>query len=273
LALAPDGAPVVAWADNSAGDFEIYVRRWNGSTWVELGGSASGGGISQNAGHSEEPSLAIDLDGQPVVAWSDRTTGRNEIYVLRWNGSAWVEKGAGSASGIGLSLNGGESLIPSLAIPPDGAAFVAWSGTGGIVQHIYGVRWDGSAWMELGGSASGSGISNTNNHSGYPTVTITSDGVPVVAWVDNLSDQEGNYTIFVRRWNAGAWMEIGVRSASGDGIGDGGGGQNPSAAIGPDGRPIIAWQGDEYGEPEIYILRGTLVPWGASFAPFVAWSN
>ena len=29
-------------ADTSAGDAEIYLRRWDGSTWSELGGSASG---------------------------------------------------------------------------------------------------------------------------------------------------------------------------------------------------------------------------------------
>jgi len=58
--IAPDGTPYVAWDDNSDGDAEIYVRRWNGSSWEEVGsGSASGGGISDNSGDSWSPSAAI----------------------------------------------------------------------------------------------------------------------------------------------------------------------------------------------------------------------
>lgn len=270
LAFGPDGTPVVAWSDYSGGNFDIYVRRWDGSAWVEIGGSASGHGLSQTSGDSADPSLAIGPDGAPVVAWSDNTTDRYEIYVRRWNGSAWIEMGAGSASGIGLSLNGGDSNAPSLAIGPDGAAVAVWSGAGGNSHHIYGLRWDGSAWMEMAGSASGDGISNPANWSGYPSLALSADGSPVVTWMSNLS---GPYQIYAKRWNAAAWLEIGQGSAADGGIsGLGGweGGAYPSIAIGPDDRPIIAWQGDSFEEAEIYIRRGPLVPWGASFAPFTA---
>ena len=85
VAIAPDGTPYVAWSDDSSGDYEIYVRRWNGSTWEEVGtGSASGGGISDNTGDSYNPSMAIAPDGTPYVAWHNNCDGDDEIYVLRW---------------------------------------------------------------------------------------------------------------------------------------------------------------------------------------------
>ena len=37
VAVAPDGTPYVAWRDDSSGDDEIYVRRWSGSIWEEVG--------------------------------------------------------------------------------------------------------------------------------------------------------------------------------------------------------------------------------------------
>jgi hypothetical protein len=44
VAVAPDGTPYIAWDDNSSEDCEIYVRRWNGNSWKEVGaGSASDG--------------------------------------------------------------------------------------------------------------------------------------------------------------------------------------------------------------------------------------
>ena len=140
VAAAPDGALYVAWHDDSDVDEEdeIYVQRWDGNSWEEMGeGSAAGGGISDNDGVSREPSLAIGLDGNPIVAWHDNSPGeRNyEIYVRRWGGSAWVEVGTGSATGGGISGNVGYSTHPSLAISPDGTPYVAWSDDSTAVEN------------------------------------------------------------------------------------------------------------------------------------------
>ena len=75
----------IVWQDDTDGDWEIYVRWWNGSYRAEVGGgSASGGGISDNGGDSSRPWVAIALDGTPHVAWYDDSAGDEEIYVLRW---------------------------------------------------------------------------------------------------------------------------------------------------------------------------------------------
>ncbi len=88
--------PVVAWQDGAGGDQEIYLRRWNGTAWEELDGSASGGGVSNtpigasSVGQSEAPAVALGPDGSPVVAWVERVASSDlEVYVRRWNGSTW----------------------------------------------------------------------------------------------------------------------------------------------------------------------------------------
>ncbi len=145
LAIGPDSVPVITWINYSGGNYEIYVKRWDGSAWVEMGaGSASGGGISQNTGSSVEPSLAIGLDGNPIIAWEDDANGGNiEIYVKRWDGAAWGEMDAGSASGGGISNNASYSENPSLAIGPDGVPVVAWQDNSGGNREIYARRYAG----------------------------------------------------------------------------------------------------------------------------------
>lgn len=197
LAIASDGTPYVAWQDESSSDTEIYVRRWNGMDWVEVGtGSASGGGISRNSGRSAGASLAISNDGTPYVAWQDDSGGNPEIYIRGWNGSSWVEVGAGSAAGSGISQNLSVSAKPSLAINEDEGPCIAWQDNSQGQNETYIRCWYDSYWSEVNaGSASGSGISSNNGQSSAPALAVGSDGRAYATWGDN---SRGNYEIYVR---------------------------------------------------------------------------
>ncbi|HUW09189.1 MAG TPA: PPC domain-containing protein, partial [Anaerolineae bacterium] len=255
LAVAPDGTPYIAWLDAIYGDWEIFVRRWNGTSWEEVGaGSASGGGISDNHGGSFNPSLAVAGDGTVYVAWADMSDGDGEIYVLRWDGSSWQEVGAGSASGGGISNNLNGSWVPSLAIAPDGKPWVAWEDHSHWNPEIFVRRWNGSTWETVGaGSASGGGISNSTGESYDPELVVASDGSAFVAWEDN---SDGDKEVYVRRWNGAAWEEAGVNAASWGGLSDNiGDSRFPKLATAPDGSVYIAWQDRSSGENKIYVLR------------------
>ena len=267
LAIDSYGAPVVAWHGDSGSDVEIYVRRWNGAAWVEMGSdSASGGGISNNSGDSSFPALAIGLDGAPIITWLDNSGGgSSEIYVRRWNGAAWVEMGSGSASGGGISNTIGKSEDPFLIIGPDGAPIITWADDSGSDSGDYGIylrRWNGAAWVEMGsGSASGYGISNnTNGWSGDPSLVIGSGGAPIITWTEEHND---DYEIYVRRWNGSTWAEMGSGSASDGGISNTRNGLSwhPSIAAGPDGAPIVAWYDYNIGNYEIYARRWNGSAW------------
>ncbi len=255
IAIAPDGTPYVAWADVNGEDYEIYVRTWNGSSWAEAGASsASGGGISNNAGDSWEPSLVVAPDGTLYVAWIDTSSGELEIYVRTWDGSSWAAVGAGSASGGGVSNNAGDSLTPSLAIAPNGTPYVFWMDGSSLDFEVYVRAWDGSSWVEVGaGSASGGGVSNNAGNSSWPSIAVALDGTLYVAWVD---DSSGDREIYVGTWNGSSWADVGAGSAIGGGISNNAGNSEwPSIAIAPDGTPYVAWHDSSDGDYEIYVRR------------------
>lgn len=262
IAIAPDGTPYVAWEDysNQNENDEIYVRVWNGTNWAEIGtGSASSGGISNNAGLSERASVAVAPNGTPYLAWRDDTTGNEEIYVRVWNGSNWAEVGASSASGGGISNNSGDSRVPSLAIAPDGTPYIVWDDLTPGDREIYIRMWNGSNWAEVGvGSANGLGISNNSGLSSSPSLSFSPTGTPYVAWMDYAG---GNPEIYIRFWTGSSWAELGPGSASGGGISNSGNSSAPSLALAQNGTPYVAWSEYVLTNTEIYIRRWNGSAW------------
>lgn len=239
-------APVLAWEEQVTGQSQVYVRQWDGTTWAELGGSASLGGISNAAtGNAETPAVALMPDGKPVVAWIDHPPAGTpeDVYLRRWNGTTWEELG-GSATGGGVSQSPSGNIGAqdvSIAVDSAGRVYVAWKfgETPGNVccnLWIYVKRWNGTAWEELAGSASSTGI-NAASDGSAPQIRIDGSDRPVVAWNQEISS---GCWIWLRRWNGTAWEEL-ASSASSTGVGGTNGAADPALAIDHDGNPFVAW--------------------------------
>jgi hypothetical protein len=257
--------PTVVWqftpptiGDQPPSLTQIYLKSWNGNSWQELGGSASGGGLSNAAFFSEAPDVAMDAAGNPVVAWShcDVPGQGIFIYVKRWTGSSWAELG-GSASGNGISGQGALGSSPSIAIDSSGNPVVAWHEyglTGNVYGDIYLRRWNGSVWEQLGGSATGGGISATGSSSGarYPSLKLGPSDQPVVAWGNGPAFSSDE--IYVKTWDGNAWVEL-AGSASGGGVSNTASQSSTfaSLALTSAGEPAVAWVEDVFGaNPHIY---------------------
>jgi hypothetical protein len=164
VAVDRGGRPVVAWRDDTSGNAEIYLRRWDGAAWVEVGGSATAGGISGDSALSAEPALALDGQDRPVVAWFEESSGQYAIRLRRWTGTRWEDLGEGLSAGSVRSVN------PTLALDAVGNPVVCWHGfppgAGAAARReVYLRRWSGAAWTDLGGSGSGGGVSRTAGES------------------------------------------------------------------------------------------------------------
>jgi hypothetical protein len=85
LALDSADLPAVAYLVEQSGILrKVYFKKWNGSAWAELGGSATNDGVGQ-AQNLERPAMCLDGSGNPVVAWTSNAPG---IYLKRWNGTS-----------------------------------------------------------------------------------------------------------------------------------------------------------------------------------------
>ncbi len=79
LAQTSDGIPVIAYSASDGTFNNISVKRWTGSSWVQLGGFLD----VNTKGNANDPSLALDSSGNPVVAWEEDIGPSFNIYVKR----------------------------------------------------------------------------------------------------------------------------------------------------------------------------------------------
>jgi len=254
LAFDTVGNPHALWIEK----YNVYMKYWNGSEWLELGGSATGEGIAHPGTHG---TIRLDpVTNRPKVAWRHETFAPfppTDIYYKEWNGSAWVELG-GSASGKGVSqVPGDESAAhsPSLAMDETGNPAIAWeqreykSGSE-YVAFTYVRRWDGTAWVEMAGSGTGTGISGSSlvHHEGWwdrvVSIAIDGSGNPTVAWQTALTEPNTTYAPYAKRFDPGtqSWMEL-AGSATGTGIGDvpSGWPTKPIVVLDSNGNPVAIW--------------------------------
>jgi hypothetical protein len=254
--IGPDGSLYLAWQEADGGAKDIYVKRWNGTSWEAIGQSTGSGGISQTSRDSEWPDLRVAPDGTIYVAWREDEAADNEIYVRRWQGASWSGVGGSDQTG-GISNNSGDSGRPSLVVTAQGQPYVGWTDASTGDTEVYVRRLAGSIWAEVGmGSATGGGITDNAGASRGPSLAANSQGHVFVAYPDNTN---GPFDVMVLRWDGGAWSYLGGNA--------GGVSQTPGDAFTPDMAvsggdvPFVTWFDNSPGKPEIYVRRWNGAVW------------
>jgi hypothetical protein len=165
----------VAWQEvtpGSANSTDVYVKRWNGTAWVNVGGRLD---RTRNA-NAAYPSLVLRSDDQPVVAFEETGTSQ-DVYVRRWTGSAWQflrNSTTSVAADVTASAN---AVTPHLAIRSDNVPVLALEQNG----DTYIRRFLGNTWRTIEGGIVDREVTHP---SAFPVVAVKSNKQPTVAWVE-----------------------------------------------------------------------------------------
>jgi subtilase family serine protease/subtilisin-like proprotein convertase family protein len=273
--LGQPGQPVIAWIDDTSGDWEIYVREFNGTAWVPSGPGtpATGPGISAAAGaiataEAGRPSLVAERSNLFVAYATDAgtpDTHRVVVSSLRpftgWAPLAANPLGANVAAGAAEYTAPGYlgARAPAVAINRSDGNPISLYVTGNAVAassfaDVHARRWTPNAWGAHGlGAAVDAGISGGDPRPPgsllmSPRIAVGPDGVPHAAW---LTDVGGNRSIQVRRFSsaASAWQPLGD-AATGDiflPTTPGPFGPALALAVGRDNLPVLAWSAGPTG--------------------------
>ncbi|MCX7918108.1 MAG: hypothetical protein N3A72_00595 [bacterium] len=144
FAVDRNGYPHIVYAVSDFGNWEIYYVYWNGSVWTTRGT----GKISNTLGISKYPSITLDKNDFPYIAWTEIPVGTTGLNRRFWSFNKWMEY---TESG----------------------------------SQIYLIRWDGTNWVTVGED---SNISKTTARASEPYLTINSQDNLCIIWKEDFGD-------------------------------------------------------------------------------------
>ncbi len=282
--------PYIAWEDDLSGTTNIYAMFWTGSTWTALGGSASSGGVSLSVGTPCRNPQALSVLGFvendptgtvpsvfetfPCIVWEVEGVGIASRFFYPGDNRAQAPPAAWYAHPSGLFIIAdGSAARPSASVDSTNQVVVAWEASSGAEVDIFAARSDantaftvsngipipgpgGSSWTDLGNVCVDLGLGVALSI--QPSLAVDANDDIWVAWQETVGTER---EIYAARFSAG-WTEV-AGSATGGGVS----GTSvlatattssfPSIAAHPNiaGRPVVAWEDDAGGNPEIYVRR------------------
>ena len=232
VAIGPDATRYLAWVDRRNGSEQIYVASYGDiDGWQSLGGSHFGGGVSNSFGASIQPTTAIDSAGNLLVAWTQWSDTGSNIQLATWN----VTDQSWSTEAMTTSNT---AHSPKLAVGSSIGPVLAWIDASSGVENGYALRFNGTSWSEIDGSASTTGI--TNSGSPVRNLELAADGDAVaVSWTETV----GAVTqIYVKQFSVASDRWLGIAdSATGVGVSASSAGAVESSIAYLAGEPVVAW--------------------------------
>ncbi len=242
VTAADDGAAFRVIISNAAGSVTSQAAVLTvGRGWRQIGTAISGNGFA--------PSLALDGNGTRFVAYLSAVNSVQQIFVKRFDGSAWVAVGADAVN----AGSNQDATDTALVVGGDGLPVVAWLER----SRVRVARWTGAQWQLIADNL----IDNPANLAAdVISLQLAQVGTElIVGWVEPLVAPEAQRRIAIKRYGAqaGTWS----------------GGYIPAVTnarairltVDASGFPAVAYvpeRADFTGTDAIQVVRQSTLGWG-----------
>lgn len=200
----PDPNSIVigaAWYDNT-GSFsgQVKVFDWNGTEWIQRGGSINGSAYSYTGSIVRMPSSNVI----GIVTQGATVGNKGMVRIFEWDGSQWLLKGNPIEGENVGDLSGSSMDMPD----ENTVAIGAVENDGGFSQggHVRIYEWNGVAWVQKGSDIDGEAAGDESGNS------VSMPDANTIAIGATLNDGNGTQSGHVRvfNWNGTDWEQVGI---------------------------------------------------------------
>ena len=195
-AIAPDGegGALIAWMDDSAGDYDIWAQRMDAIGAVEWGLSCVL--VCEATRDQQAPAVISDGAGGAIIVWEDDRSGELDIYAQRINAEGvpqWL------GNGVPICMVEEDQSNLDVVSDGEGGAIITWHDRRqGATEDIFAQRVDadGDVLWEAGGVA----VHEENGqHQTYPALVADGAGGAIIAWTDNRFPEPRSFDVCAQR--------------------------------------------------------------------------
>ncbi|RJP26920.1 MAG: hypothetical protein C4527_14240, partial [Candidatus Omnitrophota bacterium] len=249
--------------------YQNELRKFDGKSWNLW----ANGRVPDSIGYQFFTDIAFLPDHTPVAVYH-RGIGPafSHVCVQKFVNGSWEEFSSGSTAGSGISQSSEWGIIrPQLAPTSDGKIYVVWEQKNPDRYGVFAKQWNGSEWINLFAEATNRfGIAQMSAGISERAIVLDSNEHPIVTY--HTGDPA---RIYVSRFDGEQWVEMGIGSASGDGLcASGRAGSNSIIVNNHNDHPVVIWQDTASGG--LYAKQFNGVSWieagqGAASADGMVW--
>lgn len=188
IVMAPDSVPYVVYRDVGLGG-KVIVKYLNNNNWIDLGNPVS-------SGDAKFPSIAIDDNGIPYIAYLDSVnslSGAYRLKVKKWNGSVWQSLTDTTTTMVKTEINKFKFSVSGDGVP---YLFVEYSATLGLGCKVF--KYLGSTWNSLGSPCPWNSVGNFD-------ITIDNNNVAYIGYSGFVFGPQG---LFIKKYNGTNWVNV-----------------------------------------------------------------
>ncbi len=237
VAVDANGNAIAVWFQSDGAKNNVWASRFTpGSGW----GAAAP--IETDDVSTASPQIAMNANGDAIVAWYQQDATRNHIWVNRFTpGSGW-----GVPTQIETDNTGGGAYFPRIAMDATGNAIAVWNKNDGVRDNIWANRYTaGSGW----GAAA---LIETDNagDAGGQQIAMNANGNAVAVW---HAFDGTRYNMWANQYTAGS----GWGAAELIEIDNAGNAVNPDIAMDATGNATAVWYQSDGVRDNIWANRFT----------------
>lgn len=192
FAIDASGNVYVVWDTFVGSQLDVFfsVSKDNGQTF------STEQNLSNNAGNSSTPQLALDSSGNINIVWDDNTPGNEDIFFTRS-----TDQGTTFSPIKNVSSDPGASTNPLVGVDAKGNIFVVWQDTLSATSTTHDVWFASSS---NGGTifSTAQNLSKGTGDSVNPALLVDHSGNINVAWEDSITSN--SQIFFARSTDSGA---------------------------------------------------------------------
>ncbi len=197
VAMNDQGEAIIVWKQSDGESLQTFKSEYRDGTWTHPTNLSDN--ISPDDNDVYLPQVAMNNNGETVIAWFQYRGDYLRIYMSEYRGGVWTHPSGSSDYIDPGSLN---ATHPQVAIDNDGATIIVWSQLAEGKSRIFKSEYREGAWTHPSDSSdyiSPEGLSANN-----PAVAMNENGDAIIAW--HQSDDAFTPRILKSEYREGVWV-------------------------------------------------------------------